>query len=169
MRSAVFLIALAVFFITAAFVFRELIYTQLFGEPDQGRSALDSLERTTSPNTYLMANEAGTSAKPDASALLLRTTPATALDAAAEALSALVETRRVDDGSDERYRRFLVRTSIMRYPDTVEFWAAPAPGKRGLINFSAYSRSQIGHSDLGANKARIEAIAATLRPAFEAE
>jgi uncharacterized protein (DUF1499 family) len=167
MRSAVFLIAFAVFLLTAAFVFRELIYTQLFGSPDPGRSALDTLERPSSPNTYLLADETGASATPDGPALLLRTTPAAALDAAAEALSGLAETRRVDDGSDERYRRFIVRTPIMRYPDTVEIWAAPAAGKRGLIAVSAYSRSQIGHSDLGTNKTRIEAVASALKSAFD--
>ncbi|MEM8877272.1 MAG: DUF1499 domain-containing protein [Pseudomonadota bacterium] len=168
MRSAVFVIALAVFLFTAAFTIRELIYTWLFGRPDLGASSLETLARPSSPNTYLLANEGSTSAKPDAPAVLLKTTPQAALDAATKQLSDLAETRRVDDSTNERYRRFVVRTQIMRYPDTVEFWAAPAPGQRGKIAFSAYSRSQIGYSDLGANKARIDAVAASLKSAFEA-
>ena len=168
MRNAVFVIAFAVFLVTAAFVARELIYTWLFGKPDLGASSLETLTRPSSPNTHLLADGAGTAATPDAAPVLLRTTPQAALDAAAKALADLAETKRVDDGTDERYRRFVIRTRIMRYPDTVEFWAAPAPGQRGKIAFSAYSRSQIGYSDLGANKARIDAIVAALKTAFEA-
>lgn len=56
---------------------------------------------------------------------------------------------------DEPYGQatYLVRTRLMRYPDlvTVRFYALPE-GKSAL---AVYSRSIYGHSDLGANEARV--------------
>jgi uncharacterized protein (DUF1499 family) len=166
MRSFVFLIALVIFIATAAFVFRELIYSRLFGSPDQGASDLDQLSRPKAPNSYLMADAERTSAHIDSPAKVVDGTTAMVLEAATKALAEVTDIRRMDDGSDPHYRRFVVRTRLMRFPDTVEFWASPVAGQRGKVSLSAYSRSQIGHADLGANKARIEAVIANLPKAL---
>ncbi len=72
-------------------------------------------------------------------------------------LRALIEaepgTLRVADATGGRGDRFVVRTPIMRYPDTVDVLVLPAEG--GGSTAAIYSRSQIGRSDLGANLARI--------------
>ena len=48
--------------------------------------------------------------------------------------------------------RFVVRTPLMRFPDTVDVMVLPAGGKSTV----AILRSLIGRSDLGANLARIK-------------
>lgn len=54
----------------------------------------------------------------------------------------------------EEEERFVIRSALMRYPDTVVARVYGAgPGQSML---ALYSRSQIGHSDLGVNRARLE-------------
>ena len=54
---------------------------------------------------------------------------------------------------DENYLRYEFRTFVFRFPDDVEFLAAP---EDQLINFRSASR--IGKSDLGANRKRMKKI-----------
>ena len=50
--------------------------------------------------------------------------------------------------------RFVIRTPLMRFPDTVDVMVLPAEGGKSTV--AIYSRSLIGGSDLGANLARIK-------------
>ena len=60
---------------------------------------------------------------------------------------------RVDDRSDPAQSRYVVRTSLMRFPDTIQFQAIDLDeGKSGLI---AYGKSQIGAADHGTNIRRL--------------
>ena len=52
----------------------------------------------------------------------------------------------------ERIARFLQRTRMMRFPDTIDVEVFPAPGGSTL---AIYSRSLIGRRDFGVNRARI--------------
>jgi uncharacterized protein (DUF1499 family) len=52
----------------------------------------------------------------------------------------------------ERIARFVQRTRLMRFPDTVDVEVFPAPGGSTL---AIYSRSLIGRRDFGVNRARI--------------
>ena len=60
--------------------------------------------------------------------------------------------------------QWVVRSALMNYPDIVVAEAAPVAGGTGLW---LYSRSLIGWSDLGVNRARVmawlEALEAALR------
>ena len=60
--------------------------------------------------------------------------------------------------------QWVVRSALMNYPDIVVAEAAPVAGGTGLW---LYSRSLIGYSDLGVNRARVmawlEALEAALR------
>lgn len=51
--------------------------------------------------------------------------------------------------------RFVVRTPMIRYPDTVDMMVLPVAG--GGSTVALYSRSLVGRSDLGANLARLTA------------
>lgn len=62
-----------------------------------------------------------------------------------------VVTRRDD------YLHVAVTTRVMKYTDDVEFWLDPAAGV-----VQVRSASRIGKGDLGANRARVEAIRAAL-------
>ncbi len=60
---------------------------------------------------------------------------------------------RVDDGGRPDYRRYVARTAILRFPDTIDAEAIPGDGGTRL---RLYSRSLLGKSDLGANAERLE-------------
>jgi uncharacterized protein (DUF1499 family) len=56
------------------------------------------------------------------------------------------------DPDCERVARFLQRTRVMRFPDTIDVEVFPAPGGSTL---AIYSRSLIGRRDFGVNRARV--------------
>jgi uncharacterized protein (DUF1499 family) len=53
----------------------------------------------------------------------------------------------------ERTARFLQLTRLMRYPDTIDAEVFPAGENQSTL--AIYSRSLIGHGDMGVNRARI--------------
>nr|WP_256477787.1 DUF1499 domain-containing protein [Aurantimonas marianensis] len=67
---------------------------------------------------------------------------------------------RVDDGARPDYRRYVARTPVLRFPDTVD---AEAIAGDGGTQLRLYSRSLLGHSDFGANAARLKVWAGWLR------
>jgi uncharacterized protein (DUF1499 family) len=48
----------------------------------------------------------------------------------------------------------LARSRILRFPDTIDVLAIERDENQATL--ALYSRSQIGHGDLGVNRARIE-------------
>jgi uncharacterized protein (DUF1499 family) len=50
--------------------------------------------------------------------------------------------------------RYIQRSALMRYPDTIVVKFFDLPDGRSTI--AVYSRSQLGKSDLGVNRVRIE-------------
>jgi len=63
-----------------------------------------------------------------------------------------------DPGS--RQYAFVQRTAVLRFPDTVTVRFIDLGGGRSSL--AIYSRSKVGHSDLGANEARVRAWLAAI-------
>lgn len=63
--------------------------------------------------------------------------------------------------------RYLARTRLMRFPDTVSVRFIDLGGGRSTL--ALYSRSQIGRSDFGVNKARLEEWIGLLRAKLPVE
>jgi uncharacterized protein (DUF1499 family) len=80
--------------------------------------------------------------------------------AAAEANTALVHSGTTQD-------RYLVRTRLMRFPDTVNVEVLESGKDRSTL--ALYSRSQIGRSDFGQNRKRIEHWIKRITTRVEAE
>ena len=55
---------------------------------------------------------------------------------------------------NDLHLRFLQRSALMRYPDLVDVLIVPRSS--GAATLAIYSRSAVGRSDLGVNRARIE-------------
>lgn len=68
--------------------------------------------------------------------------------------------RRVDDTSDTARARYVIWTPVMRFPDTNSFEAVPL--QNGRVGLVAYGRAQIGYSDGGVNRRRLEKILSRL-------
>ena len=109
---------------------------------------------TRKPNQYLVAPEGFCeNAKPHRTAPVFTVDPQKLEDAFADV--ALAEPRVTRKASDEGQRDFVQRSALMRFPDTITFEAIDLGD--GKSTLAIYSRSAVGHSDLGVNKKRIDA------------
>ncbi len=57
-------------------------------------------------------------------------------------------------GDDELTERYIQRSALLRFPDTIVVRYFDLPGEMSTL--AVYSRSQLGYSDMGKNKARVE-------------
>jgi hypothetical protein len=127
---------------------------RIFGPADLGPVDLATLERRTSPNDALACPAGLCKANAD------MVPPVFAIDAAglraavSEALQTESHVTRVASDEATLTDRYVQLTPLMRYPDTIVVRAVPLAN--GCSTLALYSRSKFGHSDLGANKARLE-------------
>lgn len=143
---------------------RDAFWETLFGPPDLGPYDFDAPTRTGKLNDALFCPE-GSEACFHAG--LDRRTPVFAVDAATlyGAARALVMALPGAEVAEEDAARFtlraVVRTPLMRFPDTLSLRVRQnTPGTAVLW---LYSRSQIGHSDLGTNERRLRHMLRSLR------
>ena len=59
----------------------------------------------------------------------------------------------VDHAPDKLTVRFIQRTALLKFPDTITVQFYPLAETRSTL--AIYSRSQIGYHDMGANEARV--------------
>ncbi len=133
---------------------REQTWTLVFGPPDLGPVDFAMLKPPSSPNHYLVCPE-GLCAQAQAD-MVSPTYPlsATQLQAATrKAWAAEPRLEMVDSDPEARQDRYVQRTAFMRFPDTISVRFIDQ--EAGKATLAIYSRSQIGHSDLGVNKARV--------------
>jgi len=120
------------------------------GLPDAQAIDMAQLVRPASPNTALAAPE-GFSPAPDIVTRRYDVAPQLLFDAVQAV--ALAQPRTVSHAvfADRLQAHFVARSRLMNYPDLV---AAQVTAESELI---LWSRSVYGRSDLGANRARLEA------------
>jgi uncharacterized protein (DUF1499 family) len=122
---------------------------------DIGRVDWATLTRHPTPNDALICPPGVCpQAKSDADARVYDVAPAALLARIKRAALAEPLTRELTCDPDcDRIARILQLTRLMRYPDTVDIEVFPAGGGATL---AIYSRSLVGHGDLGVNGKRIE-------------
>lgn len=115
----------------------------------------ETAPRPATPNAYLLRDQAG-----DAPAHISDLSPSDAARALDRILRAMPHTTRIAGDLATGHATYVARTALMRFPDAVSIKLTPlASGTRIAI----FSRSRFGHSDLGANRARVERIIAALQ------
>ena len=127
---------------------------RLFGEPDLGPVSFEQLERRASPNDALACPEDVCKAPADIEAMLY---PVTARDLRitfAKVIASEPRVTTIDADATTLTDRYIQRTGRLGFPDTIVVQFFDRPDGRSTL--AIYSRSQLGESDLGANKARIE-------------
>jgi uncharacterized protein (DUF1499 family) len=138
-------------------------YEGLFGSPDLGAVAFGRLMRRGTPNDALACppGECG-SANVD---LRPPSYPMTADELRRRVRryfqaqgATLVGT---DDGA--LHDRYVARTKLMRFPDTVDVEIMPLDAEHATL--AVYSRSQLGFWDFGTNLRRIRSLLEALGPA----
>ena len=127
---------------------------RLFGEPDLGTVSFEQLERRASPNDALACPEDICTASADIRAALYPVTARELRIAFDKVVAAEPRVTTVDADGTALTDRYVQRTGWLGFPDTivVQFFDRPD----GQSTLAIYSRSQLGESDLGANKVRIE-------------
>lgn len=126
----------------------------LFGPADQGPVAFETLTRRAHPTDALAAPPGFGAAPADIETPSYPVAPERLAALLVTALGAEPDLTRVDDGDDPFHLRFVQRSPVMRFPDTIDVRVLPAEGGRSSL--AIYSRSQLGQADFGVNRARIE-------------
>jgi uncharacterized protein (DUF1499 family) len=123
----------------------------LFGPADLGPVAFETLERRSVPNDALACPPGVCHASSD----LPPPVYAVGADALKAAMARVIAsepdvTAMQSTPSGDRY---VQRTRLMRFPDTIE--VRYIPRGEGQSTIALYSRSQLGEGDMGVNRARI--------------
>lgn len=136
------------------------VWTSFVGPGDQGPVDIRTLSRRTAPNDALACTPGLCAARADIALPADARAPVELLDTLdAIVLADRTHLTRVDDGTRADYRRYVARTPIMRYPDTIDALVSASPDGTRL---ALYSRSQIGSDDWGVNRRRLEGWIAAL-------
>ncbi|MCP1199844.1 DUF1499 domain-containing protein [Notoacmeibacter sp. MSK16QG-6] len=152
-KIALIIIASLVAFVLAAFLFL-VLYGRTTGWETKSRKADQDIydfaagRRSATDNDALACSE-GLCDETD----IVLPVPSAGPEKAFAALERNIaadsdKVERVDDKSDPFYRRYVVRTQLMRFPDTVDIRWSPE-------GWRAMSRSLIGRSDFGGNEKRL--------------
>jgi uncharacterized protein (DUF1499 family) len=132
------------------------LYTLLFGPADLGPADPASVVRRSSPNDALACPPAACRGAVDLVAPIFAVEPDVLRAAALAALMAEPGAERVYAGTWSDEDRIVLRSRLMRYPDTVNLRVISlGEGQSSLL---LYSRSQIGWSDMGVNRARLARV-----------
>ncbi len=126
----------------------------LFGPPDLGPVEFETLARRTTPNDALACPPGICQAQSDVTPPEYAVTAADLRAAFAKVISAEPRITAVATDDATMTDRYIQRSALMGYPDTivVKFFDLP----EGRSTIALYSRSQLGHGDMGVNRARIE-------------
>jgi uncharacterized protein (DUF1499 family) len=131
----------------------ERTWQGLFGSPDLGPVEFTTLRRRTTPNDALICSaDICPQAQPDAEPPVFPVPSAHLRSLVSEAALAEPGTSLIDKGPQQD--RYLVRTRFMRFPDTVVVQVFDRGEDASTL--ALYSRSQVGSSDFGVNKRRLE-------------
>lgn len=118
--------------------------------------AFKRLTRPHSPNTYLVAPEGlCDEAEPDHTADHLQASPAEVY----RVLTDLIADRAdwsIEEADEKRgLIHFIATSRLMRFKDDVNVLILPDEARDKGTRLAIYSRSRVGHSDLGANRKRV--------------
>lgn len=131
------------------------VYAMAFGPPDQGGVDFATLRRAGSPNDALACPEVICSTRIDIATPVYPVTGKELRMIVRDVARGQPRTQLVYSARWEEEDRFVVRSGLMRFPDTVNARIFGAGDEGSML--ALYSRSQIGYSDLGVNEERIRA------------
>jgi uncharacterized protein (DUF1499 family) len=127
----------------------------LFGSPDLGPVEFATLQTASRPNQVLLcpANVCK-AATPDILPPVYAVSVDKLRDAFHQIISQEAHTEQVAVDAAEQTERYIIRTNLMRFPDTVRVKFIALDDDTSTL--AIYSQAQIGYSDRGVNKARVQ-------------
>ncbi len=126
----------------------------LFGPADLGPVSFETLKRRSSPNDALACPQDTCTAKSDVAPPVFAVSAPDLQKAFTKVIASEPSVEQVASGDGGLTARYIQRTRIMRFPDTIVVRFIDLGDARSTI--ALYSRSQLGESDFGVNHARIE-------------
>ncbi len=126
----------------------------LFGPADLGPVVFEQFERRTSPNDALACPPDVCHARSDLEPPVFAVSASDLRLAFAKVIASEPRVTLVDVDETIPTERYIQRSKLMRFPDTIVVRYFDRPGGRSTL--ALYSRSQLGRGDLGVNRARIE-------------
>ena len=127
----------------------------VFGRPDLGPVDFQTFKRRATPNDALACPpDLCANAKPDLTPPVYPVSGERLRHLVAEAALADPDTQPVFAGRWDDHDRYLARSRILRFPDTIDVLVIERAENQATL--ALYSRSQIGLGDFGVNRARIE-------------
>ncbi len=131
------------------------LYHLTVGAPDLGAVDFETLVRRSRPNDALACpQDLCRIARPDIVPPLYPVSAERLREIVAGIAREDPETQIVYSARWEEQDRYVARTRLMRFPDTINVRIVPVAADASTI--AIYSRSQIGYSDWGVNRKRIE-------------
>jgi uncharacterized protein (DUF1499 family) len=160
-----FAIAAAAIILVAAVVLlagRQRVWELAIGPGDLGPVQFSTLALKDSPNQFLVCPPGRCAASPHAASPVFAVTEQDLRAAIIATWRAMDRTRLVAGTADPASGeiRFVQYSKWLGFPDTVSVHTYPLDGNRSTL--AIYSRSQVGRSDLGVNRDRIESWLAAL-------
>lgn len=131
------------------------LWHTVVGAPDLGPVAFEVFARRTRPNDALACPERFCrNARPDIVSPVFPVPAEQLREIVAGVAREDPETQIVYSARWEDQDRYVARTRLMRFPDTINVLVLPISADESTL--ALYSRSQIGYSDWGVNRKRIE-------------
>jgi uncharacterized protein (DUF1499 family) len=125
----------------------------LFGPADLGPISFETFQRRVTPNDALACPTDLCQAKADLTSPAFAMAARDLRQAFARAIAGEPRLVKVDSDDATLTERYVQRSRLMHYPDTIVVRFVDLPDGRSTI--ALYSRSQLGKGDLGVNLARI--------------
>ncbi len=153
---ALTLVAIATFFLLGP----QRVWQMTVGDPDTGAMSVDNITRTGKPNDALMV-PAWARDRPDSTPI-----PAFAVDAdtlyttLVARLEALGTVTWAEQDATARYARGITFSPGLKFPDINHIWAVE--GEDGTSGLFLYAAAQMGTSDQGKNRERLQGWLALL-------
>lgn len=136
------------------------VWEWIGGPADQGPVDFDHLVRRSAPNDALACSAGTCRQRVDLELPRFDEAPQLLMTRLDAVVIAMGQGERVDDGKDETYRRYVFRSRVLEFPDTLDARAMTAGDGRTALKL--YSRSLLGRGDFGANRQRLRRIAMEL-------
>jgi len=152
-RIVLFLLAGLVLLLAVYLIIGPARVWRLAGEPDLGEVDFATLQRRPYPNDALVCPAGACAARRDAESPVFTMSASVLRGRFLKAIAAELRLERVDGGQDPLALRFIQRSRVMAFPDTVNVRFVDVGG--GASSVMLYSRSQLGRDDYGVNGERI--------------
>lgn len=135
---------------------RDGFWRRIAGDPDLGDTDFATLGPAPNPNEALVCPAGHCPRRtPDITSPVYDRDAAAMRAILAERLAGRARLARVDDDGDATRLRYVARSRLMRFPDTIS--VAFVDLGQGRSGVAMHGRAQLGRSDMGVNAARLRA------------